>query len=313
MIVLISAMAASLPAYPAELLLGTREVGTFSNFAGQTLCRVLSGQPGGLACRTVPSQDAVNSLTNLSGGSLDLCLIDSEVLLEAVSRTGRFEFLGMAYDNLRFLLPVYPVPISLVVRQDAGIANLQDILGKRINAGLPGSQQNRVFRRVMSAQGWSREDFALFEELPSGSSEESMAFCHETIQALIHVGIHPDPWLASLFGRCPAGLVGLEGREGAPVMEASPAYGAVEARIDRYPGHGGRMRTVGTTVVLAASEDLEPQTVSVILESLQADQEGLRSVHPALSGFRVRAADPGDGRFRLHSGAQEYFRGRGSD
>ena len=74
-------------------------------------------------CETVPASDDVHNLTNLQGGSLDIGLIDSRMLHDAVNKTGEFEFLDISYDNLRALVPLYDIPITLVVRSDAKITS----------------------------------------------------------------------------------------------------------------------------------------------------------------------------------------------
>ena len=101
-----------------DILLGTQETGTFSHFAGRIICRVINSHSGDLNCKTVPAPDDVDNLTNLRGGSLDIGLVDSRMLNDAINKTGNFEFLDIRYENLRVLAPLYYTPITLVVRSD---------------------------------------------------------------------------------------------------------------------------------------------------------------------------------------------------
>ena len=120
-----------------DILIGTGESGTFSHFAGRTICRIINKNADDIRCKTIPARDAVYHITNLQGGSLDIGLIDSRMLYDAIHKTGYFEFLDISYDNLRAIIPLYDVPIALVVRDDAGIDSLEKLKGKRINAGAP--------------------------------------------------------------------------------------------------------------------------------------------------------------------------------
>ncbi|MCP3893577.1 MAG: hypothetical protein GY706_02975, partial [Bacteroides sp.] len=71
-------------------------------------------------CKTVPAPDDVDApddvhnLTNLRGGSLDIGLIDSRMLHDAINKPGDFEFLDISYENLRVLVPLYYTPVTLV-------------------------------------------------------------------------------------------------------------------------------------------------------------------------------------------------------
>ena len=119
------------------MLLGTGVAGGFSHFTGRAICRILNRSPGELNCQVIACvRTIIDNLTNLNGGSLDLALLDSRLLYDAMTRKGQFQFLDIRYDNLGALLPLYQLPILLVARVDAGIAGLSDLKGKRINIGI---------------------------------------------------------------------------------------------------------------------------------------------------------------------------------
>jgi len=149
-----------------DILLGTGVPGTFSHFTGRMLCRVINSNVDDMNCQTVSSPDDVHNLTNLRGGSLDISLVDSRMLFDAVNKTGQFGFLDISYDNLRFLAPLYDIPITLVVRDDAGVASLKDLKGKRINAGQSRSHSYQAVETILKAKNWTKSDFSLVGELP---------------------------------------------------------------------------------------------------------------------------------------------------
>ena len=82
--------------------------------------------------------------------------------------------------------------IELVARKDAGITALGDLKGKRINAGGPRSLQHLAMATIIKSKNWSKYDFSLVGELPPSQSQDTMAFCHGTMQAMVHIGMHPD-------------------------------------------------------------------------------------------------------------------------
>jgi len=95
-----------------DILLGAGEPGTFSHFTSRILCRIINNSDD-LNCKTVPAPDDVNNLTNLRGGALDIGLIDSRMLLDAINKTGQFKFFDINYENLRVLAPLYDPFIRL--------------------------------------------------------------------------------------------------------------------------------------------------------------------------------------------------------
>ena len=292
-----------------DILLGTGETGTFSHFTGRTICRIINKHAEDMNCKTVPAPDDVHNLTNLQGGSLDIGLIDSRMLHDAMNKTGYFEFLDISYDNIRALVPLYDVPVALVVRGDAEITSLEALKGKRINVGAPRSLQHLVMDTIMKAKTWSKGDFSLVEELPASQSQDTMAFCHGTVQAMVHVGVHPDSSLQQLFRLCRAGLVNMDDNDIEKLVNDHPAFSKIDIAADTYPSQPKVVKTFGTKAVLVASEDLDEQTVYKIMEAIYSNRKRLKRAHPALVPFseeRVRK-EKDDAGIKLHPGAAKYF------
>jgi len=290
-----------------DVLLGTGEPGTFSHFTGRVLCRVMNSHTSDMNCQTVPTPDNVHNLTNIRGGSLDIGLIDSRMLLDAVNKTGYFEFLDISYENLRVLAPIYDNPITLVVRSDAGIASLEDLKGKRINAGAPRSLQNLAMDTIMKAKNWSKDDFSLVGELPPSHSQDTMAFCHGTLQAMMHIGVHPNSSLQQLFKLCGADLVNMDDADIEKLVNDHPEFFNIDIAVDTYPSHPGKVATFGTRAILVASEDLDEETVYKIMEAIDSNKKRLTSAHPSLSLFYMDTARKSVTGIQHHPGAVKYF------
>ena len=185
-----------------DLLLGTGEVGSFSYFSGRMVCRVINKEIPDFNCRIQVTEGEIDNLTNLQSGSLDLSIINSNVLEGAVKKSGQFQFLDINYSNLSILTPLYARPIGIIVRSNAGISSLNDLKGKRINAGAPGSIERQAMDLILKAKGWSVSDFKRFEELPTSHAQDTMAFCQGTVQAMIIVGVHPSKTTRRLIENC---------------------------------------------------------------------------------------------------------------
>lgn len=290
-----------------DILLGTGAFGTFSHFSGRSICRVINRYSGQMNCKTVPAPNDVHILTNLQGGSLDMGLIDSRMLNDAMNRTGYFAFMDINYENLRTLFSLYDIPVTLVVRSDAGIDSLAKMKGKRINAGAPRSLQHLAMDTIMKAKNWSKEDFSLIAELPPSQSQDTMAFCHGNIQAMVHIGVHPDASLQQLFRLCEASLVDMDDKDIEKLVNDHPAFSKINIAADTYPSQPKQVGTFGTNAMLVASEDLHEQTVYQIIDAIFSNRKHLMRAHPALSSFALDTAWKRDAGVKRHAGAVKYF------
>ena len=95
-----------------------------------------------------------------------------------------------AFEDLRAVFSLHPEPFTVVARADAGITNFDDLAGKRVNIGNPGSGQRGTMDVVMEAMGWTVDTFAQATELPP--AEQSLALCDNNVDAIVYTVGHPS-------------------------------------------------------------------------------------------------------------------------
>jgi TRAP transporter TAXI family solute receptor len=134
-----------------------------------------------------------------------------------------------------------------------------------------------------------------------------MAFCHGTVQAMLHIGVHPDSSLQQLFKLCKARLVNMDDKDIEKLVNDHPAFSKINIAADTYPSHPQSITTFGTTGMLVASEDLDEQTVYKIMDAIYNSPKRIKSAHPALSLFAEDTERKTDAGAQFHSGAVKYF------
>mgnify|MGYP002065359974 CR=1 FL=1 len=122
---------------------------------------------------------------------------------------GRQEREQGAFEDLRAVFSVHPEPFTVVARADAGISTFDDLKGKRVNVGNPGSGQRGTMEVVMAAKGWTMGDFALASELQA--AEQSQALCDNKIDAMVYVVGHPNGSIKEATTSCDTVLVSVTG------------------------------------------------------------------------------------------------------
>src|SRR3546814_5806333 len=79
--------------------------------------------------------------------------------------------------------------LTVVARKDANIETFEDLKGKRVTIGNPGSSQLGTMEVLMDRMGWTKSDFALASELQS--AEQAAALCDDKIDAFVFTVGHP--------------------------------------------------------------------------------------------------------------------------
>lgn len=171
----------------------------------------------------------------------------------------------------------------------------------------PRSPQRLAVGTILKAKNWTPDDFGLFGELPPSQSQDTMAFCHGTLQAMVHIGVHPDPSLQQLFKLCKANLVGLFDSDMANLVSGDPAFWQIDLAADIYPPRPEALTTFGTRAMLVASEDFDPETAAKIVDALYAHRERLQASHPALTLFPAEEVGNSTDGVQLHPGVAGFF------
>ena len=298
------------PANALDILIGTSKAGTSSHFTGRLIERVVSKQVKDFNCKTVPASGDIHNLTNLLEGSLDISLIDSRMLHDAINKIGNFKFLDIDYQNLTVLAPLYDVPFTLIVGDNVGITNLDGLKGKRINIGAPLSLQRLSIETILAAKNWSKNNFSLVAEISDSQSQDTMAFCHGTIDAMIHVGVHPDPSLQQLFKLCKAKTADMNDTDIQSLVHRHPAFSKFTIPSGTYPSQTSDIITFGTQTLLVASQNFDEETAYAILNAIYRNHKKFSNAHPSLTLKKPDIKQMSYAGIKLHAGTLKYFSGQ---
>ncbi|MEL6801930.1 MAG: TAXI family TRAP transporter solute-binding subunit [Pseudomonadota bacterium] len=277
---------------------------------GGAICRLVNRgrSEHGIRCGVESTGGSVFNINAIRGGELEFGVAQSDWQFHAFNGTSRFEEQG-AFEDLRAVFSVHPEPFTVVARADAGITNFEDLKGKRVNVGNPGSGQRGTMEVVMEALGWTMDDFALASELQA--AEQSQALCDNNIDAMIYTVGHPSGSIQEATTACDAVLVNVTGDAIDGLVADNTFYRTATIPGGMYRGNDGDTTTfgVGATFVTSASvpEEVVYEVVSAVFENI--DQ--FKGLHPAFANLDP-AQMANDGLSApLHAGAERYFREAG--
>ena len=264
-----------------ELLIGTGESDSFSYYAGKAVCRSIHKFDKDMTCRPVPSENYTDNLTNVQSGSIDLALVNSKMIYDAFHGAGLFEYVTLDYGQLRLLMPLYRTPVSLLVRRDAHIGGLDDLINKKVNAGSLFSLQEIVFNEIMSAQGWSEDSFRLYQNLPAAYAQDYIALHNGSVQAMLHIGMHPNGKLKNSLANGHTDIVGIAGPAATRLIESDSGFYRQSIPQNTYAGYSEIIDTLSLETLLITSADSDNEMVALVLEAIIAAKLQLRNAHPS--------------------------------
>ena len=291
------------PVVAADITIGTGSRAGVYYRVGRAICMIVEGADGP-SCEAPSTAGSVFNLNNVRNGNLQFAVAQSDMQYYAVQGEPPFAETG-GDEGLRALFSVHGEPFTLVVRRDANIKSFDDLAGRRVNIGNPGSGQRATMEIVMQAKGWTGADFALAEQLPA--SQQSLALCHDKVQAMIYTVGHPNASVAQAVRLCDAALADVKGAYIDGLIEKNPFYARSLIPAGQYREDAPAVATFGVRATVVSSSDVGEDTVYTVVKALFENLDKFKSMHPAFSTLEPASMIKDGLSAPLHEGAQRYY------
>ncbi len=308
-VALAAAMAvASAPAMAEEFIsIGTGGVTGVYYPTGGAICRMMSKtrKEHGIRCAVESTGGSVYNVNAVRSGELEFGVAQSDVQYKAVNGEGSLADAGPNPD-LRSVFSIHPEPFTVVARADSGITKFEDLAGKRVNVGNPGSGQRDTMEVVMNALGWDMGTFSLASELQA--AEQSQALCDNNIDAMVYTVGHPSGSIQEATTACDATLVSVSGDAIDKLVADNPYYRTATIPGGMYRGNDADVATFGVGATLVTSASVSEETVYQLVKAVFEDMDGFRGLHPAFANLDPKEMANDGLSAPLHPGAEKYYR-----
>ena len=277
---------------------------------GGAICRLVNrGRPEhGIRCRVEATGGSLDNLEQLRDGRIDLAVVQSDWQYHAWGGSSRFADRG-PWPELRALLSLHPEPFTVVVREASGVGAFEELRGRRVNIGNPGSGQRGTMDVVMQAMGWTTADFALASELVS--TEQSKALCDDRIDAMVFTVGHPSGSIREATTSCESRIVSVEGAPIDRLVAEHPYYRHAVIPGGLYPGTERDVPTFGVGATFVGSTRLSEEVVYEMVRAILANLDDFKRLHPAFESLEPREMVRDGLSAPLHEGALRYYREAG--
>lgn len=277
---------------------------------GGAICKLVNRDTDthGIKC-THTTGGSVKNINGIRGGDLDMGVAQSDVQFKAYNGTSPEDFPEGAYEDLRSVFSVHPEPFTIVARADSGITTLDDLAGKRVNIGDPGSGNRSTMEVVMAAKGWTNDSFALASELKA--AEMSAALCDNKLDAMIYVVGHPSGSIKEATTSCDSVLVPVTGPEIDALVAEFPYYAKSVVPGGMYKGTDADTPVFGVKATFVTSAKVDEAVVYEMTKAVFENFERFKKLHPAFANLTEEDMIKNGLSAPLHDGAVKYYKEKG--
>jgi len=284
--------------------LGTGPLAGLYYPTGQSICDQVNAVRGEtrIRCSVEATPGSVYNAEVLATGEQEFALIQSDVHSFAVNGEGRWR--GRPLRELRSVMALYPELLALIARPDAGIAKVEDLKGKRLNIGMPGSGTRATWEILSGALGITANDLAEATELRPESAGERM--CANTLDASLMIVGHPSKLVDAQLKACGLVLVPVAGDAIEALVASRPYY--VQGTIPgRFYGLATDTPSFGGITTLMTNAAVPDAIVHAFTLAVMQGLDRLRQ-QPVLSGLDPKQMVQQSLIAPLHPGAARAYR-----
>ncbi len=276
---------------------------------GGAICRLVNKnrKEHGIRCSVESTGGSIYNINTIRAGELEFGVAQSDWQYHAYNGTSKFEEAG-PFEKLRAVFSVHPEPVTILARGDAGVSNITDLKGKRLNIGNAGSGTRGTWDVIEEALGWSRDDLKLAAELKS--AETGQALCDNKIDAYFWLVGHPSALTQETISSCDAVLVNATGPEIDKLVADRPYYRTATIPAGMY-NNDEDVTTFGVGATFVSSADVPDEVVYTLVKSVFEDFESFTKLHPAFANLKPEEMIKDSLSAPLHPGAEKYYKEKG--
>jgi TRAP transporter TAXI family solute receptor len=275
----------------------------------------LGGGFGNLIGKHIPGMNGTAQVTGgsvanlqlIATGKADIAFTQVDAAWDAINGKGKFP----SKLPITALVVMYPNHMHVVTVEGTGIEKVEDLKGRRVSTGSPGSATEVYANRVLEAAGLDHEKDIRKERL--GAAESVNALKDKKIEAFFWVGGIPTAAVTDLAATPNTKIKILDIASYVPKMNAKygPLYAEAVIPAATYKGmdKDAHNSTVWNIMAVNAKmpEDLAYQLTKLMIEK----RDDLALVHKEALNIKPEWQTSTRAGIPWHPGAMKYFKEKG--
>ena len=293
---------------PNEINFGTgNEAGTYYAY-NTRLAEMLHDADQNYKFNIRTTAGSVANLRLLREGFLDMAIVQSDILSDAVAGVGIFVSAGAA-QGYAAVAGLYTEACQIIVPKDSAIRSVTDLLGRKVSVGEKESGVLQNAEEILLAHGLTIE---MLDARYLSFTESAAALNSGEIEAFFCTAGAPTKAVTDLAAKQNLRLIGIAPEVMKNIQRMFSGYTPCVIPAGTYAAQDSDVSTVGVKAVLVASVHVPDDEVSRITEFLLENDAAIReavNIPPALDlDYAVK-----DIPLAFHAGAAKFYQTQGID
>ena len=305
--VLTLAAAGPAAAQPIRLSIATGGTGGVYYPLGGGLANVVSKTIPGVEATAEVTSASVDNIKLVGAGKADIAFTLADTAADGFNGVGKFK----EKVPVRALAVLYANKSQWVTVEGTGVEKMQDLKGRRIGTGAPGSGTEVIALRILEAYGLDPEKDVTREKLSVAESVNALK--DRKIDAFFWSGGVPTAALTDLAATPGMKIKLLDHADAIPAMvkKYGPLYVKGTIPAGSYPGQAKAAQVADVWNLLVVNEKMDEKLAHDVVKTIFEKQADLAAVHSEAKNLDLAMQYEVGSPVPFHPGAVRYFSEKG--
>jgi uncharacterized protein len=287
---------------PSRLAIATGgTAGTYFPLGG-AFANIINEKVDGVSANAESTGASVENVNLLNNGDVDFAMIQNDISYYAFTGTEMFSDKA-ALTKLRGVASLYPEVVQIVANEASGISSVEDLRGKKVAVGAPGSGAEANARQILAAHGLTyddiRADFLSFGEAADGLKDGN-------VDAAFLTAGTPTAAVTDLSTTHRINIITVSDSMAEKLIADFPFYNRVVIPAGTYRNQDSDVETVAVMAMLTVREGLSDDMVYNISKALFENLDMFAGAHSRGADLSLDSAKGGMS-LDIHPGAAKYY------
>lgn len=284
---------------------GTGEVNGTYYPRGQFICKLINKYQidNKIRCSVESTDGSIYNINAIQNEEFNFAISQSDTIYQATN--GKKNFKDNKVEKLRSVIAIYPELLTFIVNKKSKIKHIEDIRGKRINIGNPGSGSEFSTLELFSEYKIKKSDLLQASSLKATDTADALR--DNKIDGYFFMVGHPAQNIKDSADSLPISILTINGKKIDKFLQKNTYFSKAVIPANLYEGITEPIETFGVKAVIISSTNVKEELVYNFVKIILENFDEFKKSHIVYKNITKESLLEGLGAPQ-HEGAKKYFK-----
>ncbi len=274
---------------------------------GGAMAKIFNENIPGVTANAQSTGASVENIGLVSKGETEIAFVQNDVTYYAYTGTETFKD-KEKITNIRGMAMLYPEVVQIIATKDSGIKTVEDLKGKKVAVGAPGSGTEVNARQILAEYGLTYDDLGKADYLSFNEAADQLK--DKQVDAAFVTAAVPTSAVTEVTQTADIVVVPVNSDKIASLNAKYPFYTEVVIPGGSYKGNDVDVTAAAVMAMLVVPEKLDEDLVYNLTKQMFEQRQVIIDTHARGNDIKLETALAGMP-IEVHPGAKKFYDEKG--